>query len=46
MKQWNTNLTIPRRYLLRDQSVCARLFAANKSFNQPFLKHTYPALYK
>jgi hypothetical protein len=46
MKQWNANLTIPKRYVFRDQSVCARLFANNKSFDQSTLKHTYPDLYK
>jgi hypothetical protein len=46
MKDWNRNVTIPRRFLSRDQSVCSRLFAANTSFNQQSLKHSFPDLYK
>jgi len=46
IKQWNENLTLPRRFLSRDQLVCDRLFAGNKSINEAFLKHTYPDLYK
>ena len=46
MKEWNANLTKPKRYLSRDQPACARLFSNNKSFDQSTLKHTYPTLYK
>jgi hypothetical protein len=46
MKEWNANLTLSRRYSMRDPLVCSRLFAANKSFDQTFLKHSYPNLYK
>jgi len=42
LKEWNANLTIPRRYSMRDQLVCSRLFATNRTF----LKHSYSDLYK
>ena len=46
IQNWNANLTLPRRFSLRDQSVCGRLFAKNQSFDQPFLKHSFPDLYQ
>ena len=46
IKNWNANLTLPRRFALRDQSTCARLFVMNKSFDQTFLKHSYANLYQ
>lgn len=46
MKDWNANLTLPRRFSTRNQSVCSRLFAVNQSFNQASLKHSYANLYK
>lgn len=46
VEQWSTNISVPRRSSMRDRIVCPRLFSANKSFHQPFLKHSYPDLYK
>ncbi len=46
MKEWNANLTIPKRYSMRDQLVCSRLFSPNKSFDDISLKHSYSNLYK
>ena len=46
LKQRYTNVTILRRYALRDRSVCNELFAINNLFNQSSLKHVYPNLYK
>jgi len=46
MQPLNTNITIPRRFSFRDRFICDRVFANNKSLNQPSLKHRYPDLYK
>jgi hypothetical protein len=46
MKERNANLSLSRRTSMRDQSVCSRVFAGNKSFNQGFFKHSYANLYQ
>lgn len=40
----NSNLSLARRPSLRDR-VCIRLFAINKSLDQPYLIHKYSNLY-
>ena len=46
MKEWSANSTKRRPVYTGDQSVCARVFADNKSFDQESLKHSYPNLYQ
>ncbi len=46
IKQWNKNMTAPRRFLSQNRLVCDQIFAANNSLNQLSLKHGYPALHK
>lgn len=42
MQEWNANITVPRRFSMRDPLVCQRLFATNKIA----VTHSYPNLYK
>ena len=46
IKQWNENATIIRRFSMRNQSMCERIFASNSSLSQPSLQHEYAELYR